>query len=506
MPELDYDAKYAGKVQKGRFYPRAKSRFAQLAKNNLGIRQDGSYDQSVLFCRTPYLDELDKYFENTQYDHLQPWDSACCSDDYVAIRARKPKMIYAYGKILSSRVASKLIGDKNFPTLSVEDDPDTTEFLKVLVNASMLKSRLLDPIKYTVGVGSAFVRFYIVGSAIKLEWFKSKYCYPEFSPSGELLSIEIRYVYEDEEDLDATKKPKKKWYKLVLGTQTDIMYDNPEYKAGAVSPPEFQEVSRSDHNMGFVQGQWFRTSEEKHIPDGYGLLTDIMGFIDEINYNLSQSSQAVSYNQDPQLTIKNMDEDEMDSLIRSSQKAWNLGREGEANFLESNLGGVEIADKLRDKVRLGIQDISRVVLMDPEKMVTHAQSGRALEILHGPFVELLNEIRPFIELGIKSLLIKMALAVLSVNQEYGESPISIPPGYAPKSLDIKASWPPVFPLTMTDLKEMLSVATQATSANIFSREWATRWLSTVKEFGVEDIELELQRVATQPVINPFGGF
>jgi hypothetical protein len=506
MPEFDFDQRYAGKVRDGKFYSRAKSRFAQLAKNNLGIRMDGSYDQSVLFYRDPLLHQLDKYYENTQYDHLEDWDNASCQDDYIAVRKRKPRIIYSYGKVLSSRVASKLVGDKNFPTMKVDEDPDTTEFLKVLINSSMLRSRLLEPIKRTVATGSAFVRFYIVENAIKIEWFKSKYCYPEFSPAGELISVEVRYVYEDQTDLDAQKNPKKKWYKMILGTMTDILFDNPEYKPGATSPPEFQVVSRVDHELGFVQGHWFRTCEDKHSPDGYGLLTDLMDFIDEVNYNLSQSSEAVSYNQDPQLTIKNMDEEELSELIRSSQKAWNLGREGEANFLESNLDGVKVASELRDKVRLGVQDISRVVMMDPEKMVAHAQSGRALEVLHGPFVELLNEIRPFIELGIKALLVKMALAVLITEEKYGESPITIPAGYAPKSLDVQASWPPVFPLTMTDMKEMLSVATAATSANIFSREWAARWLAGVKEFGVEDIETELQKVATQPVINPFGGF
>lgn len=502
----DFDPQYQGKVRNGRFFSRAKSRFAQLAQNNLGIREDGGYDQSVLFVRNPDLDLYDKYYACTQYDHLEPWDDACCSEDYVAVRKRRPRINYAFAKVLASRIASKLVGHSNFPSITVEDDPDTVEFLKVIEKVSMFQSKMIEPIRRLVNSGSVFVRFQIIGPTIKIEWYNSKYCYPTFNPSGELQELEVRYIYEDEKDLDSSKKPKKKWFKMVLGTMTDILYDNPEYKPGAQRPPEFTEIQRIDHELGFVQGHWFRTSEEKFSPDGYALVSDLMDFIDEINYNLSQSSQAVSYGQEPQLTITGMDEEELEGLIKSSQKAWNLGKEGKAQFLETDLGGVKTASELRDKVRLGIQDVSRVVFMDPEKMVSHAQSGRALEILHGPFVELLNELRPMVDLGIRTLLVKMALSILILSDRGEEGPIEIPAGYRPKSLDIKTDWPPVFPLTMADLKEMLSVATSATSANIFSREWATRWLSKVKEFGVEDVETEIQRVATQPIINPFGGF
>lgn len=499
----DFDPEYQGKVRGGRFYTRVKSRFAQLAANNLGITYGGGDSKKILY-RKEQLAVYDRYYEGTQYDHLKEWDAACCEEDYVAIRKRRPRINYNFAKVFCSRIASKLVGLSNYPSVTVEDDPDTTEFLKVLQKTAMLQSRMMLPISRLLAAGSVFVRFQIIGQAIKVEWYCSKYCYPKFDEAGNLQELDVKYVYEDEQDLDSKKNPKQKWFKMTLGTMRDVLYNAPEYKPGV--EPEFEEVSSVDHGLGFVQGEWFRTAEEKFTPDGPSMIADILDFIDELCYNLSQSSQAISYNQDPQTIINGMDEEELDNLVKSSTKAWNLGKDGKAQLLESNMGGVKAASEFRDKIRLAIQDVARLVLLDPEKVVGSAQSGKAMEVLHGPMVELINELRPMIEKGMKSLILKMALTVLILNEQGFEGPITIPDGYKPQSLDLVFDWPPIFPLTVADLKEMIGVVTAVTSANIFSREWGTRWLSKIKEFGVDDVEGEIQRVATQPVINPFGGF
>jgi hypothetical protein len=346
------------------------------------------------------------------------------------------------------------------------------------------------------------VRFFLSGGQIKVEHYLSKYCYPEFNDQGDLESIAIKYVYEDKADKDANGNPKQKWFKMDLSTIDEVLYDNPEYKQD--QEPVFTEVSRVEHGMGFVQGEWFRTMEQKNSPDGPALIDGSLQFIDEMNYSLSQSSQAIGYNQDPQLILRKMDEEELSTMIRSSTKAWNLGREGEAEFLESNLSGVERASEMRDKVRVALQDVCRVVLLDPEKVVGSAQSAKAMEVLHGPMVELINELRPMIEDRIKNLLTKMVVACLLANKMGMDIPINIPPGFVPQSLDLELSWPPVFQQTVQDLRDKVTMVLSATNASLISRETGTRFLA--KDFNVEDIEAEIAKVAAQPVLNPFGAF
>lgn len=485
----------------GRDWASSASRTMQRVANVLGVIPAGNGAHKKF--RRPELEELDKYYENRQYDHLISWEEANAStEEYIRIRERKPRVIYAFAKVLCQRVASKLVGKDNFPTLLIEEDPDTQLFLGLVVKHANLPANLLEPVRRMLNAGGGLVRFYVVDGATKVESYLSKYCYPKFNASGELSSVRIQYVYCDPHDRDEKGKAKEKWYRLDLGPESDVLFDNPPYHEN--SEPEFTPVSTAKHGLGYVQGEWFRTGENKHSPDGPSLIEDIMSFIDEINYSLSQSSQAVGYNQDPQMTIKGMDTDQLDELVRSAQKAWNMGRDGEATFVESTLNGVDKAKDLRDVVKLGIQDVTRVLMLDPEKFAQHAQSGKAMEQLHGPLVELINEVRPWVEKSIVNLTMKIAVTLLLLREQGVEIGMTLPEGWAPKSFNVTAQWPPIFPMTITDLKEKVGVAVAASSANLIARETGTRWLA--KDFNIEDIEAEIAKIGAQPVLNPFGSF
>lgn len=477
------------------------SRSQLSAANNLGTVFNSHISKKKY--RNPELEVYDAYYEGRQYCGLTPWKQALTEDNqYIPIREREPLLNYRLGQVIVMRLASKLIGSRTKPGIKVEDDPDTEAFLKLIVKQSSFFANLLEPVRRELAAGSCLVRFAIVQGQYKMEHFLGKWCYPEFDDLNNLTFCKVQYVYEDEQDLDKDKNPKKKWYRLDLGQQVDTLYSNPEFSEDA--EPMFEVVSSVEHGLGFVQAEWFRPNEIQNYIDGDSMIEPIMGFIDEFNYSLSQSSNAVSYNQDPQLIIKNMDEEELEKLIRSTTKAWNIGKDGEAAFLEANLAGVETAITLREKMGVNVQDITRVIMLDPDKIVGSAQSAKAMEVLHGPLIELIEEIRPQLEKNVNNLLLKMALTTLILNQRGEAVPIEIPKGYAPISVSVTYMWPPIFPLTMEDLQKKVAIATSAAGGNIISRESMTRWLAA--DFDVENIEEEIAKIAAQPVINPFGGF
>ncbi len=479
------------------------SRTAQRVKNNLGTIFGANVSKVKKF-RTDILDTYDQYYDGKQYDSLMKWDEAmkCTGDDYVPVRNRKPRVQYAYAKVLTSRVAAKLVGKKAFPELIIEEDPDAQQFIKSVVQMAKLQARLIEPMRRCLNSGSVFVRFSFVGGALKMEHFNSKYCYPTFQDNGELEQMRIRYVYTDTADIDEQGKPREKWYQLDLGMFVDTLYDNPLYNPQA--EPQFTEVNSVQHDLGYVQGEWFRTLEDKHTPDGYSLIGDILGFIDDINYSLSQSSQAISYNQEPQLAINGMDSEELDMLIKSSAKAWNLGRDGEGKFIESSLEGVQTADTIRDKMKLGISDITRVIMLDPEKFTAQAESGKAMEMLLGPLVELIEELRTILEPSIINLILKIAVTTLRMAEMGLDVGIELPPGWKPQSLNLTLHWPQVIPMTTKDLQAKVQVVVSATAGNILSRETGTRYIAG--DFGVVDVESEIAKIAAQPILNPFGAF
>lgn len=477
------------------------------ASKNLGIINLTDKKEQKKF-RDERLEKLDSYYERRQYEDIPEWDSyEGANGEYVPVRRRAPRFNFAYAKNLSQRVASKLLGKRVFPAFKVEDAPDDEALIQAVVREAKLKARLLEPLRRCVNTGSVFVRFYIEDGAYIFDWFHSKHCYPIFQGNGQLELLRVQFVYVDKEDKDSLGRPKRKWFRMDLGMDSETLYDNPEYKPEE-DDPVFQIVAQEDHGMGFVQGTWMRTCEMPNSPDGYSLIEDVLGFIDELNYSLSQSSQALAYNQDPQLLIKGMDEDEMASLIKSSSKSWNMGREGEASYLEADLTGVQRAMELRDRIRLSISEISRVVLIDPEKAVGNAQSAKAMETLYEPLVELIEELREPIGDCVKELVLKMTIATLMAARQGIPVPIELPPGFQPKSLQLELEWPPIFQQTMEDLQKKVGVASSAKNNNMISPETAMRFIH--KDFNVENLEEELAKIEeerkTQAALNPYGGF
>lgn len=495
-----FDRKFLGFKSDER---RKAGRLGELAKNRLGLISQVRSAFPKESIRNPKLELLDAYYERRQYAGLPEWDQNDPDAEYIPVRKRTPRLQLNFAKTLISRITSKMVGENTFPQFKIEDDMETEEYFRFIIKASKLKGKIVEPTKRMFAVGSVFVRFQIINGSFQFEHFLSKFCHPKFTQTGDLEFVRIQFIFDDLNTLDENGEPKKMWFRMDLSQFTDIKWKPVEFKEGV--EPVFEAIEEQvEHQMGFVQGEWFRTMEQPDTPDGPSLIEDILDFIDELNYNFSQSSHAIQYNQDPQLSINGLDQEELDNLIRSSQKAWNLGREGKAEFLESTMNGVTAALEFRDKVRLNIQDISRIVLLDPEKAVAHAQSARAMEVLHGPMIELIHEVRPFFEINIVSLVVKMAVANLIVVRRGDPAPVTIPPGFQPKSMMITLSWPPIFPLTMEDLQKKMGVANTAAAGLFISRETAMRFVA--KDFGIEDIEEEQRKIDAQPVINPFGGF
>ncbi len=474
-------------------------RIQERVDNNLGIIRPGGANGQY---RNAKLDKIDKYLSSTQYDDKMDWIEAQSLDEYVPIRQRKPTIIYPLPAVIVDRLGSKIAGEETFPKFTIEEDEETSYLISLIIKHTMFKSKMLETIKTTVAFGSCFVRFKLILGKLIIEKYNPKYCYPVFNEANELTKVEIKYIFEDWEDVDNKGKPKKKWFKLEVTENYDVIYNTPE--ALNTTEPTFEELEKVEHGLGFVQGEWFRTTENQHEIDGPGIVAPIMPFVDSLNYNLSQSDKAVSYALDPQAVFSGMSEDEIEDLIKSSSKGWALGREGSAQFLEIGGSGIQRAQESRDSLDTKVQDITRIIMLNPEKIVGSAQSAKAMEVLHGPMIDLINELKPYFEKSMVNLLLKMLMSLIIYNKRGEELFIQMPAQYMPKATDISTKWGDIFPKTMLDLQQKVQTVVSAANANIISRETALKMLA--KDFNVEDIELELQKVNTQPKLSMGWGF
>jgi hypothetical protein len=475
------------------------SQISEQAAPQIGRGGDGK----IKMCRRSYLHVLNSYYDDVYYDGMLDWKEAAAEEEPPSIYKRKPYLRYNLLKLFSSRVSAKLFGADVWPDLNIEDDPNSEMYYKTIIKESMLQSALLSGGKRLPLNGSMLVRFYIASNTFVVESFNANYCYPSFGPAKELLEVEIRYVYVDEQSFDKDGNPIRRWYRAILGQQADVLFDAPEYKPDV--EPVFTPVQVVEHGLGFVQAEWFKTDDVPNYIDGPSLMGDVVPFLDPINYSLTLSQESTDYNTAPQLGVKGVDEDDVEALKRSNSKAWTLGKNGEAQFIESDMGGVEMSMSMRDKNKTFAQDLTRVTLLDPEKIVGSAQSGKAMEILHGPLVELISELRPQAQKHIKSITIKMAAANLIWFQQSGAAPVLVPQGWFPSTTDFSLNWPPVFPLTTQDKQQLVSLVVAAVNGNVISRRTGVKNLAPY--FGVEDVEAELQEIVSQPQLSaPFGAF
>jgi hypothetical protein len=487
-----------------------KSRSEKKAMNNLGIIHSpySPFGIEERHHRSNVLKTVDDYLHGNQYKGLRDWDDSVCTDmdSYVKLKDRKPKIIFPFAKVFQDRMASKLAGQSTFPKFKIEDDEEADHFLNnILIKGSFFRANMQSLAKDLMLRTSAFVRFRFSEGNLQYIKYNTNYCYPEFDDGGELETVTVKYIYDTDEQDPQTGRMIRRWFKLDLGKMADIEYDNPIYHEN--QEPEFQVVEKIDHELGFVQGEWFRIGESQHSPDGEEdpIIYQMCEFIDCLNYNLSLSDQAVNYGTEPQLAITGIDSEDADKLIKAASKTWLMGREGKAEFLETSGGGVETASKQREDYLKYFQHIARIVLLDPEKLAGNAQSGKAMEIMHGPMVELINEVRPWMEKGMIKLLEKVAATVILLNSAGFETQFILPPRWQPQSLAMEAMWPPIFELTTQDKQQILSIALQASNGNIISRDTALKWLqSQGVDFGVEDFDLEQQKVNTQQQFNTFG--
>lgn len=482
------------------------SRSEKRAVQNLGINQNTGVQKR--HYRSAVLNKVDQYLNNTQYNHLAEWDDSLQGSDgqHIKLKNRKPKIIFPFAKIFQDRISSKLAGHSTFPKFNIEEDEETNYFVNnVIIPNTFFKAKMQSLAKDLALRTSAFMRFKIVEGRVELIKYNTNFCYPIFDAQNELESVEVKYIFDTDEINEATGKTIKKWFKAEFTKNADIIYDNPEYNEG--EEPIFQVDEQVDHGLGFVQGEWFRFGDDIHGVDGEDdpIIYQMCEFIDCLNYNLSLSDQATNYGTEPQLAITGLDSEDAENLIKSASKTWLLGREGQANFLETSNTGVNTAMLQRDNYLKLFQHVARIVLLDPEKMAANAQSGKAMEVMHAPMVELINEMRPWLEKGMKKLLQKITSVIVFLNNSGFETDYLTPPNWFPQSLNFKCSWPPIFELTTQDKQQIVSLGIQVANANIVSRDTILRWVQAQGvDFGVEDFEFEMQKVNSQQQFNTFG--
>ena len=296
-----------------------RGRLAEMARNRIGFIFKGSaYGGSSKLQRILYrrleLNLFDDYLHDRAYEHLPAWNGDI-SGDQMNKRETQPKVIFPMPEISTGIVNGLMTSEDSRLQLHL-DDEGAQKNLKESLEEVDFWDHLNFLIPSLLVNGSAFIKTYVTPqSKLMLKSFNSKSCWPIFNESGELVSVTIRYIFDTGKYKESGEKIYA-WSQQILGTHVDILYNNPIFEPGTDDIPEFIEVDRVEHNLGFVQGEWLTTSFylSPNVPDGISYIESSLPMIDSMNYRLSKEDSAVFYNLFPMMTAYGMGPEDFDEL------------------------------------------------------------------------------------------------------------------------------------------------------------------------------------------------
>ena len=483
-------------------FPYNRGRLQEMARNRIGLIFKGSSMagtprmQNYLYRRVE-LHLLDDYLNNKAYDHLPPWDPDI-SDQQMDQRKNQPKLVFPMPEI-STGIVNGLVTSDDSRLMFNLDDIELQKNLDRTIEDINLWNYINFILPSLLCNGSTFLKiFKTADNYIMMKRYNSKSCWPTFDGSGKLLSITIRYIY-DTGEFDEKDQKIYRWSQQVLGQELDILYDNPIFEPGLDEPPDFKEMGRIEHGLGFVQGVWFTTTLWDSLPDGQSYIEGSIPFFDSLNYLLSKENSVLYYNLFPLLMGYGIDPDDFEDMKPENKysagkiKGMNVLSTGKPpdqaslGFLESSMNGLQISESYHQRMLQLIQYSLKSVLLDPERIASHAQSAKAMEALHRPVIQYTKKIRPNLKKGICEV-----MQIVEDLSNIYECNIKIPKGTI---LESDKKWGTIFEDTTADVAQKVGYASNAVLSKIISKKTATKLIAP--NFGVENIEEELTQISNE---------
>jgi hypothetical protein len=241
--------------------------------------------------------------------------------------------------------------------------------------------------------------------------WNSRDCEPTFGPDGGLESILLKYLttaanlrnlgIEPEKEASPTSKW---WYRRRLTNVEDVVYAPTKQGDWDDNRIELHPLKTHSytHNFGFVPAEWvcnLPTDEDDSI-DGACTFSEIIDFIIEIDYTLSQCGRGLKYNSDPSLLLKEpIASEDGTPLARSTSKLVETTAAGDGKLLEMQGNGQKVALEYVKDLRNFALEVVRGSRKDPQRALSHASSGKMAEMLEDDLISLAADLRAMYDRG-----------------------------------------------------------------------------------------------------------
>ena len=429
------------------------------------------------------------------------------------IKFRRPSAPYHLRKVIVDRFTGLLFSDRKHPSIRVEGDPASEDYVRTLAEISRLWPAMIQARTYGGAMGTTVLGFQFIDGKPVVEVHDPRWCYPEFEDRHalRLAKMEKRYMFPvDERDPETgawTQRPY--WYRREITAEKDILYKPCPVAEG--DDPEWEIEREVTHGFGFCPLVWVQNSPVQDDVDGDPDCLGIDDLADQIDALLSQATMGVLANCDP--TLKIITDADLDGIRKGSKNAIKLPQGSSADYMEMSGAGPKAALDLADRLRALALEVAQCVLDNPNQV---AKTATEIERSYASMLARADVFREqYGERGIKPLLEMMVKAVRSLSKprvqdgKLVRQAIELPPrmtaqedGTVQRTARelgeggvLNLNWGPYFAPTLEDAVKAAQSAVAARAGGLLDTEHAVAFVAPY--FLVEDSAAMTRKVKAE---------
>lgn len=383
-----------------------------------------------------------KYFEGKQHDHkvfdffqrlspaptgIQPLLGSLSAGTYISLDQRRPCAPYRLTRELVKGFTAFVFGKNRWPAIKVDGDSDTQAFAEGLVRAArlpntLLRARMLGGAVGTVGLswryweGSPRVQVHNARNLLVHRWADREQLIP--AHVSEITSF-LKEGWDSKENKPTTETW---WRRRDWTEQADVLFvdipesDDPQWIVDDADGATFV------HGDGVCHFVWIQNlpNLDGSSEDGESDVETLYGSLDMVDIIASTLALAGAQNLDPTVVLGVAKEDVGGEVTLGSNNALALGTGGTAQYLSLPAELITAGKDLLGEVARQVRDVAGFVKPDPDKIAAAATSGKALEILYGPMIQVADVLQTQYGRAIEQLLEQMIASARRRAPESGE--------------------------------------------------------------------------------------
>ncbi len=451
--------------------------------------------------RAHTLDVLNRFLDDSIYDLLghEFHEERNGAGEYVPMAQRSPSVRFALLSTVVNDSVSFLFAEGRFPAIDAGDDEDAEEALEGVVKDTGLNEVMIDAaIRGSVGSVAIWVR--VLSKRLFFKALDTKFLTPHWKADAPDVLEKVVELYKTKggalKDLGYTiakdDLASEFWFQRDFTEAQEIWYV-PIKVDGDKRPTVIDNTAgrTTKHDLSFVPMVWIKNLPGGDDIDGKCTFKLAIPNSIEIDYQLSQGGRGLKYNSSPTLVLND------DAQLKVSKKhvagdTLVIPAEGDAKLLEmtgdASTAVLAYCEGLR---KLALESVggSRA---DSDKL-SAATSGRAMELMNQPLINLADKLRSSYGEGGLLRLLKMVAAISRKIKLVDSEGTAIPE--IAKATKVSLNWPRWFAPTADDRQADAIAVTTLKDGGVISTETAIR--AVAPDYDIEDTEKELADVGKE---------